>query len=203
MLHNRVIFSVFLFVYLIMISCGSSPYSKKESADRKTNPYFPVTEGSKWEFASEAPGEETVIHKVEISLIKNAGDDKIAGFSAFPFFGKDSSASLRVKPDGTVYLTDMNQKENMLIPGPDNLKKDYVWEFENWRGVVASANETVKTKYGTFENCIYLSYSIYFTFSAELWLAKDAGIVKWGYNRTNPPTLKPEYYVLTKMNIAK
>jgi hypothetical protein len=207
---NRRIFLILIIqIIWLPLNCGSSQNEKKLDEKKPSvvgpvtilNPYFPLSTGNEWEYVNEEPGEELKTYKTGIST-KWENSIEIFELSSFPFFSREEKTARFVIKDGAVYLTDTASNNRLLIPRPADLSKGHVWEFGEWRATIASTKESVKTEYGTFENCIYLNYSIYFTFSAELWLAQNAGIVKWGYNRTNPPTLKPEYYVLSKMKIA-
>lgn len=186
------------------MGCNSS-YSKKESSNDRYNDFLPVDKGNSWEYINEAPREETELFKVEITSVKKDGEDKIAVFSSFPFFSRtEEETILRVKKDGSVYAVNKNsQKEELFIPQTADLKKGYQWQFGEWTGIIGSTNETVKAENETFTDCVFLNFYISFTFSAEIWIAKDKGIVKWGYNRTNPPTPKILYYVINKMSLAK
>lgn len=189
--------------------CNSSSYKKEIIKDTLSeqvyNPYFPANKGNMWEYINEAPREETELFKIEISSIKHDGEDQIVELSSFPFFSKSEEKTvLRIKPNGEVFLkNEISNKEELFIPEPTKMKKEYQWQFGEWSGFIGGTNETVKAEKETFDNCIFLNFAISITFSAEIWIAKDKGIVKWGYNRTNPPTLKPQYYVLNKLSLAK
>ena len=182
----------FVFLFVSVFQCSSSnKVSNKKSAEH--NPYFPAMEGNYWEYINGAPREETELWKVEVANMKSVGNDKIYMFSSFPFFSKEEKqTSIRIKDDGSVYINDTNK----VIPEVANLKKDYTWNFGIWNGYVVGTKETVKAENQTFTDCIKINYAASITFSAELWLAKNTGIVKWGYFRTNPPTLTFTYYVL-------
>ncbi len=196
---------IFILIGFALYSCNSSSDTKKDTGKTiNANPYFPVAEGNKWEYINEAPRDESVIFKVEMQSIKESGDSKIAELSSFPFFsGTNDKASLSINKNGEVKLVSGNSSgtDSVFIPSNDNLKTGYNWQIGNWNGFVASLSDTIKTENGTYTNCLFLNFNISFTFSAEIWLAKDIGIVKWGFNRTNPPTLRPQYYVLNKIDI--
>lgn len=191
-----------LILYACLLSafvfqCGSSnKITNKKTSDY--NPYFPAAEGNSWEYLNEAPREETELWKVEVRSVKSEGSDKIFTFSSFPFFSKEEKQTeIKIKESGAVYLNDTNK----VIPEVSNLKKDYTWNFGMWTGYVTGTNETVKAENQTFTDCIHINYALSITFSAEIWLSKDNGIVKWGYFRTNPPSLTFTYYVLNKSNL--
>ncbi len=187
--------------------CNSSSFKKENSKDKvkSYNDYFPVNEGNKWEYINEGPRDETELFKVQINNLKYDGNDQIIELNSFPFFSKqEEKSTLKIKPNGEVYLVNkQTQKDELFIPETGNFKKEFQWQFGQWSGLIGGTNETVKAENETFNNCIFLNFSIFYTFSAEIWIAKDKGIVKWGYNRTNPPTLKPQYYVLNKLSLAK
>jgi hypothetical protein len=202
---------IFLVIFTIVsvYGCNSSSYKKEvikeKSSGENFNQYFPVAEGNKWEYINQAPREETEQFKVEITGVKYDGKDQIVEFNSFPFFSKkDEKTNLKIKPDGEIYLMNTSSgKEELFIPETSKFKKEYSWQFGEWTGIIGGTNDTVKTETGTYYNCIFLNFSIFYTFAAEVWVAKDKGIVKWGYFRTNPPTLNPQYYVLNKLNLVK
>lgn len=180
-----------------VIQCGSSnKVTSKKTADY--NPYFPAAEGNSWEYINEAPRKETELWKVEVRGVRSDGSDKIFVFSSFPFFSKEEmQTEITMKENSAAYYNDTNK----VIPEVSNLKKEYTWNFGMWTGYVMGTNETVKAENQTFTDCIHINYALSITFSAEIWLAKDYGIVKWGYFRTNPPSLAFTYYVLNKIQI--
>ena len=182
-----------------MFQCDSSnKVSNKKSAD--LNPYFPAAAGNYWEYINEAPREETKLWKVEVRSQKSEGTDRIYTFSSFPYFFKEEKpTNIRIKEDGSVYWNDSNK----IIPEIANLKNGYTWNFGIWNGNVASTKETVKAENETFTNCIRINFAASITFTAELWLSKNNGIVKWGFFRTNPPTLTFTYYVLNKVRLKE
>lgn len=213
MMNKRLTLNIYpLFIALIFFTCNSSSDIKKDIGkkdDNKTkpavtyNPYFPVAEGNLWEYINEAPREESIIFKVQMLSVSEDGSDRIIDLSSFPFFsGTNDTAKLRIKSNGEVYVL-KGTNEELCIPSADNLKNGFTWNYGQWRGSVNFLNDTIKTENGTYTNCILLDYSISITFSAEIWLAKNKGIIKWGYNRTNPPTLKPIYYVLKELTLSK
>lgn len=188
-----IFFSIILFLSGFLFQCNSSKITNKKITDY--NPYFPAGAGNYWEYINEAPREETELWKVEIKSVKSEGDVKICEFSSFPFFFKEEKpTTIKIKKDGSVYWNDSNK----IIPEITNLKTGYNWTFGIWNGRVTSTNETIKAENQTFNDCIKINYSASITFDAELWLSKNNGIVKWGFFRTNPPTLTFTYYALNK-----
>jgi hypothetical protein len=205
-----ILIASYLFVTTAFSNFGcNSSENKKEvknsSLVDEYNSYFPVQAGNKWEYINEAPGEDTELVKVKVDDVKLADNIITAELSSFPFFSMSRElTTLKVQHDGEIFvLNNKSNKEELFMPSPSDFKKGYTWQFGEWKGIIGSTHETIKTESGTFDNCIFLNFSIYYTFSAEIWIAKDKGIVKWGYNRTNPPTLKPKYYVLNKLSLAK
>jgi hypothetical protein len=198
-----IILYVMIAAALLSFGCNSSSYKKVTSND--VNPYFPSENGNMWEYINEGPREETELFKVEINRIIYEGKDLIIELNSFPFFsGYEEKSKLRIKPSGEVYYVNkQSQKDELFIPEISKFEKGYQWQFGQWTGWIGGTKETIKAENETFTDCIFLNFSISFTFSAEVWVAKDKGIVKWGYNRTNPPTPKPKYYVLNKMSLAK
>jgi hypothetical protein len=211
MLIHIKIFNKFFFAALISTSLFFSCNSSKNIEQQKKGPdsksgtikgssYFPVSGTGKWQYINEAPRDESVLFNVDVESVKPSDDDIIAGLSSFPFFsGLSEKTTLIFKKDGQVYSISKDGKEELFLESDSKLKQGNTWEYGQWKAIVGNTNEKIVTENGTYENCIFINYSIYFTFSAELWLAKDVGIVKWGYNRTNPPTLKPNYYVLKNL----
>jgi hypothetical protein len=188
--------ALYVMLWGFVFQCSSS--KKETTSASNLNPYFPVKEGNYWEYINEAPREETELWKLEVRSQRSEGSDKVCMFSSFPFFSKEERQTvIRIKEDGGVFMNDSMK----VIPEVSNLKKDYQWNFGLWNGYVASMNETVKAENQTFSDCIKINYSLSFTWSAEIWLSKNNGIVKWGYFRTNPPTLTFTYYVLSKSNL--
>jgi hypothetical protein len=209
LIHTKIL-NNFLFAALIstslFFSCNSSKVDQqKKGPDSKSgtfkgNSYFPVSASSKWQYINEAPREESVLFDVNVESVKPSEEDIIAGFSSFPFFsGQSEKTTLTLKSNGQIYSINKDGKEELFLEPENKLKQGNTWDYGQWKAIVGNTSEKIVTENGTFENCININYSIYFTFSAELWLAKDIGIVKWGYNRTNPPTLKPNYYVLKNL----
>ncbi len=195
--------AVLLFSFSFQCTSTESTISKKERRDSikssvSSNLYFPVNENSRWQYISEAPRDETELFNVNVTSVKDDGADKIVTFDAFPFFyKKNEPATLRLKQNGEVWVITDNSKENLLLPEPSKYTPDYTWQFGEWNGYIVSTTDTVITEKGTFENCVSAGFAAGgITLSANLWLAKGTGIVKWGANRTNPPVVHRLYYVL-------
>ncbi len=184
----------------LFFDCNSSHNNgqKKDSGNLNLgNPYFPIAEDMEWKYINQAPREETLLFNIKISNMKNSPESVTAIFDPFPFFNKQNIASIvKISPAGEVFIKDSTENEKMLLPDEAKLQKGYSWQYGSWLAVVGDTNASVKTETGTVENCLYVNYGLGgFTFVVELWFAKGKGIVKWGANRTNPPTLNPLYFV--------
>ena len=191
---------------LTAFECSSSDSKtgniKKNSSDLNFNAFFPVKEGNSWEYINEAPREESEIFTVKASDIKKVDEGIMVKLSSFPYFTKETTPkSITVKANGEVEINDYMGASGVIIPSPDNFKKGYKWVFGVFGGYINGDAETVKTESGDFDNCYYVMMTDGFTFSFEFWYKKDVGIVKWGANRTNPPTIKAVYYVLKEYKL--
>ncbi|MCI0449384.1 MAG: hypothetical protein L0Y79_06310 [Chlorobi bacterium] len=191
-----------LFVGLaVLFGCNSSSIKKTNDVNKKgdyLNPYFPAAEGNYWTYINEAPREETETFTIKVETIK----DKIAGLTSFPYLTKESSTqNISVNEKGEIEITGYFGSSGVIFPAAENFKKGYQWHFGVFGGLVNEENFKIETEAGTFENCRYVTLSDGFTFSFEMWFKKGTGIVKWGANRTNPPTLKFIYYVLKEYKV--
>ena len=191
-----------LFVgFTVLFGCNSSNIKKTSDVNKKSdylNPYFPITEGNYWKYINEAPREETESFTVRVEAI----NVKIAGLTAFPYLTKESTPqSVSVNEKGEIEVTGYFGTSGVIFPSPENFKKGYQWNFGNFGGYVNDENIKVETEAGTFKNCFYVSMTDGFTFSFEMWFKKGVGIVKWGANRTNPPTLNFIYFVLKEYKV--
>jgi hypothetical protein len=185
--------------------CNSSDVKKTSSKTSSYfNPYFPTTVGNFWTYINEAPRDETELITVKVDSVKARTDGNYIFMSSFPFFDKlNRPRYLTIKENGEIDLApevNIRGRQGPYIPATENFKKGYQWDF-GWKGYVNDGDVTVTTETGTFEGCYFVLITDGFTFSHELWFKKDVGIVKWGSNRTNPPTLKPIYYVLKEYKL--
>lgn len=165
------------------------------SCNEKSGGAFPLKENSSFNYINEAPRTETELVSIKVSSVRKDGNYTFAVLSSNPFFGKkDSELNLKVdESTGAVYTVD-NGTEALLIPGK-NLIKGYSWEYGEWKAVIASAIETVKTEKQIFNDCIRIDYRLSITFNTEIWLKPGIGIVKFAAYRTNPPSMSHTYYV--------
>jgi hypothetical protein len=210
--QSNIITSLIIFLISVSIlSCNSTSKLKvKEDSKKDTlystmggdTSYFPLIEKGIWEYVNE-PGNEKENYKVELKSLTNENDTRIAEYSLLPYFLKNEETKnkLKIKPDGDIYIIENDGSEQLFIPAISKLEPGYRWKCGNWDANVAYINETLKTLYDTYENCIHLNFVMGgMTFSTEIWLAKRRGIVKWGANRTNPPSMNLKYYILKEVN---
>ena len=187
----KILFAICLCLSQFFIIQCSSPKKDYDSKIRSSNEYFPLKDNLSWKYINEAPREETVIIDV---TCKSTGN----GFQLdkFPFFGNtDSKMEVHADESGNIYVKEESGTSNLLLPASSKFEDGYKWKYTDLLGAYMTKTPVnVKTEAGTFD-CIYISFTDGFTFSYEMWLAKDTGIVKWGANRTNPPSI-PVYYVL-------
>ncbi len=189
--------ALIFFMDISFFKCSSS--EKTEINKLKTsNEYFPLKDNSSWKYINEAPREETVIIDVKCKSSKEEGKFEL---SNYPFFGiADKNVTIFSDKSGNVYVTEPNGKQLLLLPETGKFKDDYTWKYNDYLyGYLKTTPTQVKTEAGTFD-CIFILFTEGFTFTIEMWLAKDVGIVKWGANRTNPPTPVFQYYVLKEYN---
>lgn len=186
-------------------SCNSGKTEVKDNkkkTENNFNPYFPVVEGNKWVYINDGERDETELFTVSLKDIKKTEDGLQLKVSTFPYLTKDNTErTIRVKSNGEIEINDYMGSSGVFIPAANDFKKDYKWSFGIFNAFITSVNEKAVTEDGTYENCVYVMMTDGFTFSFEMWFKKDIGIVKWGANRTNPPTLKPDYYVLKSHNL--
>lgn len=189
------------FCALSAFQCNSSVTEKKEvkknNENSNLNPYFPIKEGNSWKYVNEAPREETELFVVTASDIKKVEGGIQAGMSSFPFLTKDNEPrSIKVKENGEIEIYDYMGNSGVFFPAEGQFKKGGSWTFGIFNARITGCSEKITTEDGEYSDCCYVMMTDGFTFSFEMWFKKDIGIVKWGANRTNPPTLKAVYYVL-------
>jgi hypothetical protein len=195
---------VFSLILLICIAasfqCNSSEIKKTGEVKKTTeyvNPYFPVTEGNYWIYISDGDNDETELLTVKAKDTKKTENGYQVKMTSFPYLTKENNEqSLVVKPNGEIEALNYFGVTGMFIPAPENFKNGYEWQYGIYKGYIRNDTSTVETQTGKFTNCYYVMMTEGFTFSFEMWYKKDVGIVKWGANRTNPPTFKPVYYFL-------
>jgi hypothetical protein len=195
---------IFLIAFTSAFSCNSSESKKTSEINKKSsagNPFFPLADGNYWTYLNEPPGEETELFTVKVKGTKKTEDGIQLKVTSFPYLTKDNTEqSLRMKSNGEIEAINYFNVTGVFVPAPENFKKGYEWQYGLFKGYVNGENESVKTDAGTFDNCYYVMITEGFTFSFEMWYKKDVGIVKWGANRTNPPSV-PVYYVLSEYKV--
>ena len=201
------IFLYFSFLPLFVFTSLDCSTIDKRSDDKQLNDsnvffhneFFPVSVGNQWHYSIENPGKEKDKYDVEITDQENVGDEIKVVFNSFPFFWlKEEKTTLIGKESGDVYIIDENKNENLLIPRDSDIREGFTWEMGEWNASIISTHEKVKTMNVDYEDCVHINYTISISFNSELWLSKNTGIVKWGFNRTNPPSLNFTYYLLDK-----
>jgi hypothetical protein len=199
--------TVILIIFISIASafqCNSSETKKSGELKKKTsyeNPFFPLADGNYWSYINVAPGKETDQFTVKAMDSKKVEGGMQLKVSSFPYLTKENTEqSLLVKSNGEIEAVNYFNSTGIFTPSPENFKKGYEWQFGIFRGYINSENDTVKTSAGTFSNCFYIMITEGFTFSFEMWYKKDVGIVKWGANRTNPPSLIT-YYILKEYKV--
>ena len=193
--------------FLTAFNCNSSGNGKDEikktnSDSDSYNSFFPLKNGNNWIYLNEAPREETERFDVSANdLIKTESGFRVT-MTCFPYLTKDNlSRTIIIRKDGSTEINDYMGFSGTIIPAQDNFKNGYEWNFGELTGRVSNYSDTVKTEAGNFTGCFYVMLTEGFTFSYEMWFKKGVGIVKWGANRTNPPVLKPLYYVLKEYRL--
>lgn len=182
--------SAIILLAFISLSCSSSKQQGENSSE-----YIPFAAGNTWEYSIE--GTDSISYSVKVLNIKKQDGVINADFNYFPFFFlSEDKKIVRSNSNGEIIMLNAEGLNTNFFPSSENLKKGYTWSAGGWQARVTGTDETVIAAEKTFEKCIHLSYSLSITFNAEMWIAPGTGIVKWGFHRTNPPSLKFEYYVL-------
>lgn len=199
-----ILYITVLFSILSAFSCNSSD-TKSKITEKKTaggeifNQYFPLKEGNTWKYVNEGPRDETELYVVKASDVKKVEGGLQMKLSTFPYFTKDNeNRSITVKTNGSIEINNYMGNTGIIIPAQEDFKTGYKWSFGIFTGYINSDKETAVTEDGTYNDCYYVLMTDGFTFNYEMWFKKDVGIVKWGANRTNPPQLKAQYYVLSE-----
>lgn len=181
----------YILIIIFALQALGCSQSKNETGTSKE--YIPLSEGNTWEYIKE--GTDSLAYRVEVLSVKKEGSDIIAEFNMLPYFYLNSSKqTLRVKPDGEMIMSAGESESINFFPSEKNLKKDYTWSAGGWHAVIAGTNQSVSAGGRQYSNCVHINYTLSITFNAEIWVSPGAGIVKWGFNRTNPPSVKFDYY---------
>lgn len=186
-------------------NCSSSKKTHDVNSTEKNtylNQYLPLGNGNKWVYTDEAAGNESETFTVEVKDVKKTDSGTQIQVTSFPYLTSDNTErTVMVMNNGEIEINNYMGTSGMIFPQADNFKQGYEWSFGIFKGYVTSLNDTVKSADGRFYDCVYVKMTDGFTFSYEMWFKKDTGIVKWGANRTNPPTLKRVYYVLKEHKV--
>lgn len=199
-MNNLSLLIVTIFV-VTAFSCNSSDNKSKiettKSDGENINSYFPLKDNNKWVYINEGPRDETLLFTVQVKELKKVESGIQLKVSSFPYLTQDNEErTLTVKSNGEIEINNYMGTTGMIIPSPEHFKTGSKWSFGIFNASVYSDKELAVTEDGTYNDCYYVMMTDGFTFSYEMWFVKDVGIVKWGANRTNPPQLKPLYYVL-------
>lgn len=204
-MNKKLIFIISICFAAAAFSCNSGKNEIKDSnkkSENNLNQFFPVVEGNKWVYVNEGPRDETVLFNVELKDLKKTEDGIQLKASSFPYMTQDNlERTIKVRQNGEIEINDYMGSSGIFIPAASEFKKNNKWSFGIFNASITSVTEKAVTEDGTYEDCIYVMMTDGFTFSFEMWFKKDVGIVKWGANRTNPPTLKPVYFVLKSHNL--
>ncbi len=198
-----ILFITILFSVITAFSCNSGNsksdiHEKKSSGIDNFNQYFPIKDGNTWKYVNEGDRDETELYVVKTTDLKKVDGGIQLKVSTFPYLTKDNmNRTLIVKSNGAIEINDYMGNSGVIIPAAADFAKGYSWNFGVFKGYINSDNDTAVTEDGTYTGCYYVLITDGFTFNFEMWFKEGIGIVKWGSNRTNPPTLKAQYYVLT------
>lgn len=186
------IFYLFIlcFCQFYFIQCGSST-KDYDAGNKSTNDYFPLKNNMSWKYINDTPGKETET----VNVVCRIENSKVL-LDKFPFFGDpDSKMEINADKSGNISVIEISGASNILLPTSGKFADGHKWKYSDLlTAFMTKTPVIVKTEAGEF-NCIFVNFTDGFTFSYEMWLAKGVGIVKWGANRTNPPSI-PVYYSL-------
>lgn len=156
-----------------------------------------MKENSSFNYINEAPRIETELISVKVLSYEKVNGYDYIKLSSNPYFGKkEEQLYLKINNETGEIFADEGGKGNLLIPETKLLIKGYSWDYGEWKAVVNSAIETVKTEKQIFKDCIRIDYRLSITFNSELWIKPGIGIVKFAAYRTNPPSTSRTNYVL-------
>jgi hypothetical protein len=167
-----------------MFSCNTA------DIERSGKEFIPLSSGNKWvyEYNNER---NSKTYSTEVKSIKSAGGSFIeAVFDSFEYLGFYDQKRIILKSDGSYEVKYTDGGNFQFIPPADKQKKDFKWTSREWNCRVISDSESVTVGGKTYSDCVHLGYVMSITFSAQLWVKPGVGIVKWFFNRTNPPTLE-------------
>lgn len=167
----------------ILISCNSAEVNNPSSS------LLPIVKNKEWNYKYEKSDSSI---SVRITNVNNTSSGTKGQFEAFPFFG-DFGKEVIEKNDNSYFL---EAQSFMFIPPGDKVKSDYKWESGEWKCTIVSDKQDVNISGKVYKDCVHIRYSLSITFSAEMWLKRGVGIVKWSFIRTNPPSPEFGYFLL-------
>ncbi len=194
---------------IFFFTCNSSEKTSSEkevktkSTSKNSKSLFPLSVGNKWEYFNESPKIKSVPITVEVLSQK----DNEFILSAFPFFpGFDDpvrETKITIDTGGVLKITLFDGSKTTFLPDTTYLDITKNWNCGVFVGYVSELKDSVKTEAGKFSGGYYIMFTEGFTFSIEMWLIPGVGIVRWGVNRTNPPTpiANYKYYALRKYSV--
>lgn len=201
-------FSFLLFVSnIFFFTCNSSDKTNEDkvkditTSSKHSKNLFPLSVGNKWEYVGELKNDET---KPVVEVLSAKGSEFIlSSFPFFPFFD-ESYKKIKITTDsGTIKVTLQDGSITTFLPDTTYLDVKKNWNCGVFVGYVSELKDSIKTEAGKFGGGYYIMFTEGFTFSIEMWLIPGVGIVRWGVNRTNPPTPVAlyKYYSLKKYSV--
>ncbi len=178
---------ILIIVVIAVCSCNSSNTNNPESV------YIPFDKGNRWSYKYDPE----LNPKNSSFAIKNMSGRKTAEFDQFPCLGFFDNAAIVVMSDNGSYILDYPEAQDFeFIPPADKVKDGYQWTSGEWICNIRGINEVLTINGKTYNDCLHIEFSSSITFWGEMWIKKGVGIVKWAFNRTNPPTTELGYYEL-------
>lgn len=170
-----------------VVSCNSS----KIESTQIGNLYFPLSNNLQLNYRSSLTDN---IVTINISKSGKKDSDEFL-FDRFPFiWNLDSSVNVFVKNDGEVICKFFGE-DFIFLPSMEKMKSGYKWETQEWNAVISNQS-SISLSNKTYNGVYKVSYNLSITYNAEIWFAKGVGVIKWGFNRVNPPTPEFEYFEL-------
>ena len=188
-----------LMILAAFISCNG--VKENDGTGVGKGSYFPLSKGNTWSYKLiGSPGEAK--YSVSVESVNERDTYTTARLNSFPFFWmKDDRRSLKLSRDGELSLVIDGGDDILLIPSKDKIKKDHNWKSGEWQCYITQTDTTVSEGGKDYKGCLQVNYSLSITYLAEIWYAPGTGIVRWGFNRTNPPNMNFEYYYLEKYEV--
>ncbi|KAA0210323.1 MAG: hypothetical protein WBP57_08955 [Ignavibacteria bacterium] len=183
------IFVVVLALSIFSISCNSSSI---KSIENFNNQYFPLKDRMNLRFRSTQDSELT---KVNVTFKSENDSAIIYSFDKFPFiWGSDSAVNVYITRYGEIYC-ELKGQNLLFLESPEKLTSGNYWHSNGWNISVSEMKELIVNE-EKFVDVKKVSYNLSITFTAEIWFSKGIGVIKWGFNRVNPPNPNMEYFNL-------